>query len=259
MPAKVPGAPRRPLLFALDSGFATMGAALLDRHGEIVEADTFASERAERPAKAVGSWSAQDRVRRIRLARTWLTRMRMFGEQDGEIVAFGAEANPAGQGAEACIALGAGAGLIAGLADELRLDPELVLPTAWRAPFMEGFLQLAPERGHKGEAEAATKARKLARRRNREAEDRHLYARIGALPAAGRPGGSTVDAFVLARLKTWARRPSSKTHALDAVGLGRWLLIHSPKVRAAMGLRPLDAVAVALEDNVLAGFMEHAA
>lgn len=250
MPAKVPGASRRPLLFALDPGFATMGVAILDARGAILEADTFVTEPADKPKNPGATFAAADRRKRAALAWRWLTRMRIFAEQDGAIVAFVAEANSGSRGFGVALALGVGATLIGAFGEELHrvdaeranddrifpTDPILVAPEEWRAPLMADFWAPVPApRKRAGESEERTRRRMKVRRENRAEQDRHLYAKIGDSLADPDDDSPNVRTFVARRLKTWARRPSSIVHALDAVGLGRFALEHVPAVRAAMG------------------------
>jgi hypothetical protein len=248
-PAKATGAPRRPLLFALDPGFAALGGALLDRDGALVEVDTCRTEPAPRPRKAAGSWSAQDRARRAGAAWSWLLWMKTSADQDGELVAWAAEANPAGKGADALIALGVASGLVGAYAQQIGLPPVLELPgghdrDGWRRAYLQGYFghRQRPAAAAAGAADQdeAIRRRTRARAANRKAEDAALYAAIGDSLTpdrrVGPNGESTVREFALGRLKTWARRPSTLVHALDAIGLGRWALTYHPTVRAAMGL-----------------------
>lgn len=250
-PAKATGAPRRKLLFALDPGFAALGGAILDRDGALLEVDTCRTEPSPRPKHAAGSWSAQDRAKRASEVWSWLLWMRTCATQDGDLVAFGAEANPAGKGAEALIALGIGSGLVGAYAHELGLPPAFELPgghdrDGWRRTYLGDYFghRQKPASAAAGIADEdeAARRRNRARAKNRKAEDAALYAAIGdsltpdqRIDATGAP--VPVREFVLARLKTWARRPSSMVHAFDAVGLGRWLLTYHPATREAMGLR----------------------
>lgn len=249
-PAKPGGAARRPLLLALDPGFAALGGALLDRDGALVEVDTCRTEPAPRPKRAAGSWSAQDRAARAGKAWSWLLWLKTCADQDGQLVAFVAEANPAGKGAAALIALGVGSALVGAYAQQIGLPPVLELPgghdrDGWRRAYLQAYFghrqrPAAAAAGAATELEANTR-RSRARAANRKAEDAALYAAIGDQPS-GAPevlagaGTPTVREFGLARLKTWARRPSTLVHALDAIGLGRWALTYHPTVRAAMGL-----------------------
>lgn len=243
MPPAKYAAPRRKLLFALDPGFAALGGALLDRNGALVEVDTCRTEPSPRPKRAAGSWSAQDRARRAGDAWSWLLWMRTCAAQDGELVAFAAEANPAGKGADALIALGVGSALVGAFAQELKLPPVLELPgghdrDGWRRAYLQGYF------GHRERPAAAAAAAKTedeanrrrtrARASNRKAEDAELYRVIGEQRSGSTVG--SVREYGLARLKTWSRRPSTLVHALDAIGLGRWALTYHPGVRAAMGL-----------------------
>lgn len=242
-PAKANGAPRRKLLIALDPGFAALGGALLDRDGALVEVDTCRTEPDARPKRAAGSWAAQDRARRAGAGWSWLLWMKTCADQDGELVAFAAEANPAGKGAAALIALGVGSALVGAYAQQIGIPPVLELPgghdrDGWRRAYLQAYFghrqrPAAAAAGAPTELEANAR-RSRARAANRKAEDAALYAAIGDQPAGA--GAPTVREFALARLKTWARRPSTLVHALDAIGLGRWALTYHPGVRAAMGL-----------------------
>lgn len=253
-PAKPGGAARRPLLLALDPGFAALGGALLDRDGALVEVDTCRTEPAPRPKRAAGSWSAQDRAARAGKAWSWLLWLKTCADQDGQLVAFVAEANPAGKGADALIALGVGSGLVGAYAQQIGLPPVLELPgghdrDGWRRAYLQGYFghrhrPAAAAAGAPDEDEA-NRRRTRARAANRKAEDAALYAAISDQPAPSIQRNQivemvTVREFALARLKTWARRPSTLVHALDAIGLGRWALTYHAGVRAAMGLAPLE-------------------
>lgn len=254
-PAKPGGAARRPLLLALDPGFAALGGALLDRDGALVEVDTCRTEPAPRPKRAAGSWSAQDRAARAGKAWSWLLWLKTCADQDGQLVAFVAEANPAGKGADALIALGVGSGLVGAYAQQIGLPPVLELPgghdrDGWRRAYLQGYFghrhrPAAAAAGAPDEDEA-NRRRTRARAANRKAEDAALYAAIGDSATRDHRVGAapldelTVREFALARLKTWARRPSTLVHALDAIGLGRWALTYHAGVRAAMGLAPLE-------------------
>jgi hypothetical protein len=221
-------------LLACDPGLATFGAALIGLRGQILDIDACSTENSDevkltramkRAAKKTGKSARRapgkpnatteqvdDRGRRTRELLEWLDAFAL-GDDWIPPVAIAAEAGRAMglAGSDAVISLSTGIAVVNALAWKLRIPVVWCTPSEWRKSLVPN-----PEDRRAGASEAEIES---------------------AL------GKSIADRTKTA-LKSRGKSISLRGHALDALGLGRWSLACSPKIRTAMGYQSAMGPAV---------------